>query len=277
MTRVIAVAKNTFREAVRDRVLYLVAAFGLLVLVSGKVIGWVSVGEDIVVVRNVGLTAIGFFGAMIALFVGTGLIQRELGGRTIYMILARPVARWEFVVGKYLGLLATVLVSAAAMSVVFLVYLVIVTAVAPGEAIAGADTPAALGLPVFQSLFLTACELVVVTALAVFFSSISTPILSAVFTFFAYVAGQFASDIAMFADIVGPQPGVQGGSGVGASLLMLVYRVLPNLDLMNVRSVAIHGVAVSGAQVFWTFAYALCYGGFVVALACALFERRNLP
>ena len=133
MTRVIAVAKNTFREAVRDRVLYLVAAFGLLVLASGKIIGWVSVGEDIVVVRNVGLSAISFFGAMIALFVGTGLIQREFVGRTIYTILARPVARWEFVLGKYIGLLGTVLVSAAAMSVVFLVYLAIVTAVAPSH------------------------------------------------------------------------------------------------------------------------------------------------
>ena len=91
-TRVMAVARNTFREAVRDRVLYLVAAFGLLVLVSGKIVGWVSVGEDIKIVRDVGLAAVSFFGAMIALFVGTGLIQRELGGRTIYTNLARPVA-----------------------------------------------------------------------------------------------------------------------------------------------------------------------------------------
>ncbi len=277
MTRVVAVAKNTFREAVRDRVLYLVAAFGLLVLASGKIIGWVSVGEDIVVVRNVGLSAISFFGAMIALFVGTGLIQREFGARTIYTILARPVARWEFVLGKYIGLLGTVLVSAAAMSVVFLVYLAIVTAVAPGDAIAGAAVPPALGLPVFQSLFLTACELAVVTALAVFFSSISTPILSAVFTFFAYVAGQFASDIAMFADMMGPRPGVEGGSALGAFVLMVVYRALPNLDVMNIRSVAVHGMAVSGAQVAWTFVYALAYSGFVIALTCALFERRNLP
>ena len=277
MTRVIAVAKNTFREAVRDRVLYLVAAFGLLVLVSGKIIGWVSVGEDIVVVRNVGLSAISFFGAMIALFVGTGLIQRELGGRTIYTILARPVARWEFVVGKYLGLLGTVLVAAGAMSAVFLVYLAVVTAVAPGDAIAEAAIPPALGLPIFQSLFLTCCELAVVTALAVFFSSISTPILSAVFTFFAYVAGQFASDVARLADIVGPQPGAEGGSAVGAFVLMLVYRVLPNLDVMNIRSVATHGMAISGGQLFWTSVYALAYGGFVIALACVLFERRNLP
>ncbi len=277
MTRVIAVAKNTFREAVRDRVLYLVAAFGVLVLASGKIIGWVSVGEDIVVVRNVGLSAISFFGAMIALFVGTGLIQRELGGRTIYTILARPVARWEFVLGKYVGLLGTVLVSAAAMSIVFLVYLVIVTAVAPGDAISEAGVPTALGLPVFQSLFLTGCELVVVTALAVFFSSISTPILSAVFTFFAYVVGQFASDIAMFADMVGPQSGAVGGSRLGASVLMLVYRVLPNLDMMNIRSGAAHGLAVPSAQVFWTAVYALTYAGFVLAIACALFQRRNLP
>jgi Cu-processing system permease protein len=276
-TRVMAVARNTFREAVRDRVLYLVAAFGLLVLVSGKIVGWVSVGQDIKIVRDVGLAAVSFFGAMIALFVGTGLIQRELGGRTIYTILARPVARWEFVIGKYLGLLGTVLVSAAAMSAVFLVYLMIVTAVAPGEGVSGAAVPSALGLPVFQSLFLTGCELLVVTALAVFFSSISTPILSAVFTFFAYVVGQFASDIAMFADMVGPQPGVEGGSRLSAFVLMVVYRVLPNLDMMNIRAGAAHGLAVPSDQVFWTAVYALAYAAFVLAAACALFQRRNLP
>ena len=276
-TRVMAVARNTFREAVRDRVLYLVAAFGLLVLVSGKIVGWVSVGEDIKIVRDVGLAAVSFFVGEDRDYCPALLILREPGGRTIYTTLARPVARWEFVIGKYLGLLGTVLVSAAAMAAVFLVYLVIVTAVAPGEGMSEAGVPSALGLPVFQSLFLTGCELVVVTALAVFFSSISTPILSAVFTSFAYVVGQFASDIAMFADMIGPQPGVEGGSRLGAFVLMVVYRVLPNLDMMNIRSGAAHGLAVSSGQVFWTLVYALAYAGFVLAAACVLFQRRNLP
>ena len=271
----LAIAGNTFREAVRDRVLYLVAAFGLLVVACGKVVGWVSVGEDIKVVRDVGLASVSFFGAMIAIFVGTGLIQREMGGKTIYTILARPVARWQFVAGKYLGLLLTVLVSAAAMSAVFLVYLVVVTRLAPGESVGGATPPPALAWPVFQSLLLTACELAVVTALAVLFSAVSTPILSAVFTFFAYVAGQFASSVADLADRLDPARG--GSSATGRYVLEVIYRVMPNLDAMNVRETAVAGLAVPGAQVAWTALYAGLYAGLVLTLACALFERRNLP
>ncbi len=277
LARVLTVSRNTFREAVRDRVLYLVAAFGLIVLVSGKVVGWVSVGEDIKVVRDVGLSAIGFFGAMIAIFVGTGLIQREIGGRTIYTILARPVARWEFIVGKYLGLLGTTLGSTAAMAAVFLVYLVIITAVAPGAPVGGAEPPAALGWPVFQSLILGGCEVVAVTAIAVFFSSISTPILSAVFTFFAYVAGQFASSVKLLSEQLALTPGAPVGWHPGRIMLEALYRVMPNLDMMNIRGAAVHGISIPNDQLAWTAAYAFAYAGFVLALACALFERRNLP
>lgn len=273
----LAISRNTFREAARDRVLYLVAAFGILVLVSGKVVGWVSVGEDIKVVRNVGLAAVSFFGAMIAIFVGTGLIQRELGGRTIYTILARPVARWEFVVGKYAGLLATVLAATAAMAGVFLIYLVVVTGVAPGDPVGGAEPPAALGWPVFQSLILTGAELVVVTAIAVLFSSISTPILSAVFTFFAYVAGQFASDVSLMSEMLAPRPGAPVGWSPWRIVLEILYRIMPNLDLMNVRGTAVHGIAVPNAQVGFTVLYALAYGALILVIACGLFERRNLP
>ncbi len=273
----LAIARNTFREAVRDRVLYLVAAFGVLVLISGKVVGWVSIGEDIVVVRNVGLSAIPFFGAMIAIFVGTGLIQRELGGRTIYTILARPVARWEFVTGKYLGLVGTVLGATAGMAVVFLVYLAIVTSVAPGDAVGGAVPPAAFGWPVLQSLLLSGAEVIVVTAIAVLFSSISTPILSAVFTFFAYVAGQFASDVSLMSEMLASEPGAPIGWEVRRILLEAVYRMMPNLDLMNVRVNAVHGIAITTAQFGWTVVYAMAYAGLVLVIACALFERRNLP
>ncbi len=274
---VLAVARNTFREAVRDRVLYLVGVFGVLVLLSAKLVGWVSVGEDIKVVRDIGLASVSFFGACVAIFVGTGLVQREIGGRTIYTILARPVARWEFIAGKYLGLLATVLASAAGLAAIFVVYLYVVTAGAPGEAIGGSGPPAALGWPVFQSLMLTGAELVVVTAIAVLFSSVSTPILSAVFTFFAYVAGQFSSDVKLFGDMLAPTAGAPIGWHPGRLVLEVVYRLMPNLDLMNIRTSAANGIAIPDAQLWWTLVYALCYAGFVIAIACALFERRDLP
>lgn len=275
MSRIFAIAQNTFREAIRDRILYLVAAFGVVVLASGKLVGWVSVGEDVKIVRDVGLAAISFFGALIAILVGTGLVQRELGGRTIYTILARPVARWEFILGKYFGLLGTTLLVVAAMSALFLVYLAAVTALAPGEPVTGSPPPEALGLAVWQALFLAGCELLVVTAFAVFFSAVSTPILSAVFTFLVYVAGQFASSVELLAQMISKAPG--GGSRLGRVVLEVLYRLMPNLDLMNIRSNAVHGLAVPMAQVFWSALYAAAYAACVLALACMLFERRNLP
>jgi len=272
-----AVAGNTFREAARDRVLYLVVAFGLLVLVSGKVIGWVSVNQDVKIIRDIGLASVSFFGAMIALFVGTGLIQREMGGRTIYTILARPVARWQFVVGKYAGLFGTVLAATAGMSLVFLVYLAIMTHLAPGETLDGAAPPAALGWPIVQALVLTGFELMLVTSLAVLFSSVSTPILSAVFTFFTYVAGQFASDVAWLAEMAARGAEGEPGSPFWGAVLGAVYRLMPNLDLLNVRGTAVHAIAVPAGQMAWTIVYAIAYSALVLVIACALFERRDLP
>lgn len=267
MNRVLAIALNTFREAVRDRVLYLVAFFAAVVMLSSKAIGWVSVEQDVKIVRDVGLTSLTLFGAMIAVFVGTGLLQREMGGRTIYAILARPVARWEFLLGKYLGLLATVLLSLTAMQLFFLVYLAVITGLSPGSM---ESPPSAFGWPVFESLLLTDLEMLVVTAIAVLFSAVSTPILSAVFTAFGYAAGQLAWSVALLADMS------EKGSPFGAFLLRVMHRLMPNLDLMNIRSSAVHGIAVPLGQVAWTAVYAAAYTGLLLALAAALFERRNL-
>ncbi|MHC5058007.1 MAG: hypothetical protein ACYTKD_25380 [Planctomycetota bacterium] len=163
------------------------------------------------------------------------------------------------------------------MAAVFLVYLKIMTSVAPGDPVGGANPPAAFGWPVFQSLLLSAAELGVVTAIAVLFSSVSTPILSAVFTFFAYVAGQFASDVSLMSEMLAPEAGAPIGWDVRRILLEAVYRTMPNLDMMNIRETAVHGIAIPNAQLGFTVLYAAAYAGLVLVIACALFERRNLP
>src|SRR5215510_203451 len=126
-SRICAITLNTFREAVRDRVLYNLIIFVLLLVASAPLFGTISIGIERLVLINVGLSAISFFGVVIAIFIGIGLVSKEIEKKTLYTILSRPVRRWEFIVGKYCGLLLTLVVNAALMSVGFLAALLIVS------------------------------------------------------------------------------------------------------------------------------------------------------
>src|SRR3954452_20087275 len=115
-SRLSAIALNTFREAVRDRVLYNLVIFALLLLASAPLFGQISIGMERLIVVNVGLTSISIFGVIIAIFIGIGLVSKEIEKRTLYTILSRPVRRWEFMAGKYLGLMLTLAVNTALMT-----------------------------------------------------------------------------------------------------------------------------------------------------------------
>ena len=263
----------------RDRVLYVMVVFSILVIASSKAMGWVSVGEDIKVIRDVGLAGLSAFGALIAIFVGTGLIHKEIDKRTIYTILSRPVRRVDFILGKYLGLLATVGLTLLLMMVFFILYLAAMNAWGASEI--NPVTPPALSPAMLQALVLLFFELALVTAIATFFSSASTPILSAAFTFVIYASGRLAGEVKMLAELVRPAA-EGGGSWLGHKLLLFFYSVIPNLHLFNLSARAAHdnppagiALAITGAQMSWTIVYGLCYTGLVLVLAALVFRRRN--
>ena len=170
------IALNTFREAVRDKILYVLLVFGILMILVSRAIGWVSFGGENKIMTDIGLGAIWMFSGMVSIFIGTGLIYKEIDKRTIYTILAKPAERWQFLAGKYLGLVLTTLVNLLLLSALFLAYLWF----------CGAPVTLALG----QALFLNFVEMMVVTAVAILFSSASTPIMSAIFTTIVFFAGQ---------------------------------------------------------------------------------------
>src|SRR5690348_5895302 len=116
MTRVGSISFNTFREAVRDRVLYNLIFFALLLVGAALLFGQISIGIERIVLVNLGLTAISIFGIVIAIFIGIGLVSKEIDKRTLYTVLARPVRRWEFIVGKFLGLVGTLVVNTCFMA-----------------------------------------------------------------------------------------------------------------------------------------------------------------
>lgn len=200
MSKVLHIALNTFRESSRDRVLYVIAFFGVALMAASQGLGWVSVGEETQIVQDFSLAAISFFGALIAVFVGTGLVYKEIEKRTIYTILSKPVSRWQFLLGKFCGLMAVLLAAVAGMGAIALAIIYY----------SGCTTPTGDGgfwldridwTLLLQALTLLYFEMMVVVALAIFFSTVSSPGLAAVFTFCAYLVGQITPSLMDLANL----------------------------------------------------------------------------
>lgn len=255
------IALNTFREAVRDKILYVLMAFGFILILISRAIGWVSFGGNLKITSDLALVSVWFFSAMISIFVGTGLIYKEVDKRTLYTILSRPLERWSFLLGKYAGLLLTTFVCLTILGTVLGLYLY--------------ATGAPLTTALLQAVALTFVEMVVVTALAVFFSSVSTPILSAIFTTLIFLAGQQTKWIVdMGSTLFYSKPWVD-------KLLYGVYLLLPNLHNFNVRGAAVHaaargaGAAIGASEFLSVTVYGISYAAAVFLLALFFFRRRN--
>ncbi len=250
------IAFNTFREAVRDRVLYNLIAFALLLSGAAILVSQVSIDIERLVVVNLGLTAVSLFGVVIAIFIGIGLVSKEIDKRTLYTVLSRPVRRWEFVVGKFLGLTGTLVVNTLFMS--FGVFLALLYVAHRFERMDGW---------VLVALYFIVLQFLIVCALALFFSSFSTPLMSAVFTFALFVVGSLAEDLRGFARIA---RGATGAVATAAAYLV------PNFSALNVIGQVAHGDAIPARLILYNTAYALLYSAMAISGAVLIFQRRNL-
>jgi ABC-type transport system involved in multi-copper enzyme maturation permease subunit len=254
--RVVTIARNTFREAVRDRVLYNLVVFALVLTAAAIFLGELSAAQEAKIIVDMGLSATLVFGVFIAIFVGVGLVYKEIERRTVYAIFAKPVGRGEFLVGKYAGLSLTLAVNVAVMGAGVSLALLYVR---------GGWTP--LALSIWPAVGLILFELWILVALALLFSSFSTPALSAVCTFFVFVIGHFSADLRTFADSLGsPAAGLVFGA---------LYYLLPNLSNFSYITAASHGQTPTAAAFFGAAAYALVYVVVLLAAATLVFKRRN--
>ena len=256
LRRVFAIARNSFREAVRDRVLYNLVLFVLLLTGAAIFIGDLSAGSEAKIIVDVGLSATLLFGAFIAIFVGTSFVHKEIERRTIYAIFSKPVSRAEFLVGKYLGLCSTLAVNVVVMGAGLSLALVYV---------AGGRTP--LALTVWAALALIYLELVIITAFALLFSSFSSPILSALLAFAIFVVGHFSLDLKQLAASLGTAP---ARAVVGA-----LYYLLPNFANYSFITPAGHGAVPSLASSASAVLYAVLYVAVLLAAATLVIDRRN--
>jgi ABC-type transport system involved in multi-copper enzyme maturation permease subunit len=255
-SRIQHIASNTFREAVRDRVLYNLIAFAVLMCGASILVGQISIGIERLVVINLGLTAISLFGMVIAIFIGIGLVSKEIEKRTLYTVLSRPVQRWQFIVGKFFGLAGTLVVNTFFMAIgVFLALLYV------SHRFQLADGW------VLVALYFIVLQFLIITALALLFSTFSSPLLSAVFAFSLFVIGSFAEDLRGFAAMA---QGATRWLATGAAYLV------PNFSSLNVISSVAHGQRVAGTLIFTESAYAIVYTAMALCGAVLIFERRNL-
>jgi ABC-type transport system involved in multi-copper enzyme maturation permease subunit len=257
MTNVWTVATNTFREAVRDRVLYNLVFFALLMMGAAILVGQVSIGIEQSVMVSLGLTAISVIGIFIAVFIGVGLVSKEMDKRTLYALLAKPVERWQFLLGKFAGLVMTLIVNTGAMTIGL--YFALWSVKHPLEKSDGY---------LIVAVYLILLKLALIVALAMLFSCFTTPFLAILFTLGLYVAGLFAEDLRT----------VQALTLSASTMKMLkgISYLLPNFENFNVMGAVAHGRGVPGTLVAQNTAYTLLYGAMVLAAAAMIFSRRNL-
>ncbi|MBV9182998.1 MAG: ABC transporter permease subunit [Acidobacteria bacterium] len=255
-SRVLYIAANTFREAVRDRVLYNLIAFALLMSAAAVLVGTISINIERLVVINLGLTTVSLFGMVIAILIGIGLVSKEIEKRTLYTVLSRPVRRWEFIAGKFFGLSGTLVVNTFCMAVgVFLSLLYVSHRFESGDR------------TVLIALYFIVLQLFIITALALLFSSFSSPLLSALFAFSLFVIGSFAEDLRGFAKMA---------HGIAGWLASAAAYLVPNFSALNVINQAAHGQHVVFRLIAYNTAYALVYSVAALSGAVLIFERRNL-
>lgn len=251
---IFTIARNTFREAVRDRVLYNLVLFVLLITASAIFLGDLTAGHETRMIVNLGLSAMLLFGAFISIFVGVSLVSKEIEKRTVYAIFAKPVGRGSFIVGKYLGLCLTLLVNVVIMGVGVSLALLY----AGGGALAGS---------IWGAIFLIYLELAILTAVAILFSSFSSPSLSALLTFFIFVIGHFSASLRDFADRL--------GSAFAKFFFGAIYYLLPNLSFYAFTTHAANGETPPASLLGGAFIYALVYASILLAITILVFSRRN--
>jgi ABC-type transport system involved in multi-copper enzyme maturation permease subunit len=248
-----AIAGITFKEAKRDRVLYLLFFFAAAAILASRVLAILTVGDRVKIIKDVGLSSISLFGVLMAVLIGTSLVYKEIDKKTIFILLSKPLHRAEFILGKFLGLVLTLLAMVAGMSLIFLGIVYLHTFRVDGTL-----------LVAIAYIFL---ELVLVTAVAILFSSFSTPILSSIFSLAFYLIGHLSWGLELLIKKM--------KAGFGRVAAQALYTFLPDLENFNFKTEVVHGLPIPAAIYLYAVLYGVCYTAFILALAILVFRRRD--
>jgi len=251
--RILAIALNTFREAIRNRILYLLLVFAVALILCAQAVSLMTVGSEEKIIKDFGLATIDIFGVLTSVLLGIGLVSREIERRTVYVLLAKPIHRAEFVLGKYFGLVLTLLVNTAVMTAWFFGVLL-------------AKGIADIGLA--KAIVLLFLQFLLITALAILFSCMSNPIVSCILTLALYVIGHLLWSFDLLK--------ARLPSAAARAVCTVLQAVLPNLSHFDVKGQVVHGLPVGAGEMAFAFGYLALYGAAVLLLACAVFQRREM-
>jgi ABC-type transport system involved in multi-copper enzyme maturation permease subunit len=248
-----AIAFNTFKEAIRDRILYLLLFFAATTIIFSRVLALITVGDRVKIIKDVGLASLSLFGAIMAIVMGTGLVYKEIDKKTIYSILSKPIHRYQFLLGKYLGLTLTLFIMLALMSLIFLALVFLHTY--------------KIEWNLLLAIFLIFLELSLITSIAILFSCFSTPILSSIFSLSFYLIGHISWGLETLIQKIRP--------GFSKVLVQIVYILLPNLENFNIKTEVVHYLPIPSQLIFFSTLYGIFYTLFVLTIAVLIFRKRN--
>jgi ABC-2 type transport system permease protein len=263
--RIFAIASTGFKEGIRERILYLLLLFALLMLFSSYGLAALSMGEYIKVTQDVGLASIMIFGVLIAIFMGASIIYKDIEQKTIYTILTKPIKRPEYLIGRFLGLSSLVFVVTIFMAAIFFAILfsfnrnVYYTQWAIRTIFTGD-----IALAIVYSYL----SMLIVIAISIFFSTFTSPIVASIMTFFVYIIGNGLDTIKSLVDKV--------NSETAKVLLRVLYYVLPNFSNLNLRDLAIYGIVPSTSHLLMLVVYTAVYIAIMLMLSAFVFNRKEM-
>ena len=255
--KVLAIALNTFREAVRNKILYSAVLFAIVLVGVSAFFGSVTIGSQVEVIKDFGLFSISFFGSMLAIISGVSLLNKELKHKTIYNILSKPVERWQFIVGKHLGLALTVSLLVTLMGVLLSLFLLFFE----GK----------IDLLLFQGIGFTVLEVFVISSVTIFFSSVViTTTLTGLFTLAAYIVGRSINALNYYVS------NEEISTPVILKIVNILDIILPDLSVFNVADTVVQGISVTSSQVGHAIIYCISYSMIMLCLSALIFSRREL-
>ena len=252
--RIWAIAANSFREVIRDRILYFIGFFALLMAFAWRLLPEIAVGTHEKIFLDLGLAAIGLLGVIVAVFVGTGLINKEIDKKTILVLIPKPLSRAEFILGKHLGLSGVLVVMLGVMLVIYLLMLL-------GMKVSFQ------ALPLIVSVFYLGLELILIAAVAIAFGVFTSSILATLMTFGVYLMGHISKDLIQL-----------GMISKNANILAItknIYLILPDLERLNFRNEAVYGLLPSADVLIANALYSLVYTGLLLGISILIFSRRQ--
>jgi Cu-processing system permease protein len=265
-TAVGRVALAVFKESVRDRVPFSMVLFSVVLMAAAYLMSQLTAGQDLKVIKDLGLATMNMIGLLIALFIGTGLVAKEVERRSIYSILSKPVTRPDFLLGKFAGLVLTLAVNLSMMALAFyamLYYMEVTT----DPWIKGGWRAPAMDARLLVPVALIGVQLMLTTAAALFFSTFTSPLLAVLFTLGVWVAGHFSADLKEFQTAV--------DSPAAAAVARAVYYLLPNLSALDVKNDVVHGLAIAWPALGYGVLAACVYVAVFLAASVAVFSRRD--